>query len=384
MFMFILIVLSIYALINGYIFRRGWQALAGHPRARLVLSVVFLAAAASFFAARLFIRLGWNGAAGPTARAGALYLALMLYLLMGVVLVDLFRIADGLFRIFPETVRSSPFFSGRALLAYVAGASILIIIGGAINAGHPHVREFAVCIDKPAAGRRTLTAVMASDLHLGLVSGPGRLKPLVDRINSLAPDVVFLPGDIVDESVTPRVEEEMVSTFEELRPPLGVYFVPGNHETYSGLERNLAFIRKCGIIVLQDEAVDVGGVFWLVGRRDFSSLARGEKRMPLATIMSTAGVDRARPVILLDHQPLRLDEAREAGIDLQLSGHTHAGQLFPLNLINKRLYEQNWGYLRKGGTQYYVSCGVGTWGPPVRTGSTPEIMKITLTFGQDR
>jgi hypothetical protein len=180
--------------------------------------------------------------------------------------------------------------------------------------------------------------------------------------------------------VTPRVEEEMTSTFETLKSPLGVYFVPGNHETYSGLEGNLAFIRKCGITVLQDEAVDVGGVFWLVGRRDFSSLARGEKRMPLERIMAAAGVDRARPVILLDHQPLRLDEARAAGVDLQFSGHTHAGQLFPLNLINKRLYEQNWGYLRKGETQYYVSCGVGTWGPPVRTGSTPEIMKITLTF----
>jgi len=86
------------------------------------------------------------------------------------------------------------------------------------------------------------------------------------------------------------------------------------------------------------------------------------------------------PLILLDHQPIRLSEAEAAGVDLQLSGHTHAGQLFPLNLINKRIYEQYWGWLTRGKTRYYVSCGVGTWGPPVRTGSVPEIVRIRISF----
>ncbi len=96
--------------------------------------------------------------------------------------------------------------------------------------------------------------------------------------------------------------------------------------------------------------------------------------------MEKAGADPKLPVILLDHQPVRLQEAEEAGIDLQLSGHTHAGQLFPLNLINKKIWEKHWGYLKKGTTQYYVSCGVGTWGPPVRTGSIPEIVRIKVSF----
>jgi hypothetical protein len=91
-------------------------------------------------------------------------------------------------------------------------------------------------------------------------------------------------------------------------------------------------------------------------------------------------VDSRLPLILLDHQPFHLEEAEQCGIDLQLSGHTHAGQLFPLNLINKKIYEQYWGYWKKGNTQYYISCGVGTWGPPVRTGSIPEIIQIKLTF----
>jgi hypothetical protein len=96
--------------------------------------------------------------------------------------------------------------------------------------------------------------------------------------------------------------------------------------------------------------------------------------------LEKTGADPKLPIILLDHQPVRLIEAEEAGIDLQLSGHTHAGQLFPLNLINKKIWEQHWGYLKKGTTQYYVSCGVGTWGPPVRTCSIPEIVRIKVSF----
>jgi predicted MPP superfamily phosphohydrolase len=95
------------------------------------------------------------------------------------------------------------------------------------------------------------------------------------------------------------------------------------------------------------------------------------------------GFDDRLSVILLDHQPAHLEEASRAGVDLQLSGHTHAGQLFPLDLINRMVWELNWGYLRKGDTQYYVTSGVGTWGPPVRTGSRPEIVRIHLTFGED-
>jgi hypothetical protein len=199
-------------------------------------------------------------------------------------------------------------------------------------------------------------------------------------VNALDPDIVLLPGDIVDESVTAREEEAMTEVFQKLRAPLGVYSVPGNHEYYGGLERNLAYLRKWGVRVLEDEAEEVAGSFYLIGRKDPSSLERGQTRMPIGEIMNRAGVDRTRPLILMDHQPVRLGEAAEAGIDLQLSGHTHAGQLFPLNLVNRLIYEQNWGGLRKGRTQYYVSCGVGTWGPPVRTGSIPEILRIKLSF----
>ncbi len=228
-----------------------------------------------------------------------------------------------------------------------------------------------------------MTIVLASDLHLGTFVSRSRLEKTVAKINALDPDVIFLPGDIVDETVTAKDEVEFSAIMRRLRAPLGVFAVPGNHEFYSGLERNLACLRACGIKVLEDEAINVAGAFVLVGRRDPSSLRAKESRLPIRDILAKYSLDDRMPVILLDHQPAHLEEASQAGVDLQLSGHTHAGQLFPLDIINRIAWEQSWGYLRKGKTQYYVTSGVGTWGPPVRTGSRPEFVRIHLTFGED-
>jgi predicted MPP superfamily phosphohydrolase len=221
---------------------------------------------------------------------------------------------------------------------------------------------------------------MVSDIHLGTTVRSRSLEKIVGKINSLEPDLVLLAGDIVDESMAAREEEKLTAAFRDIDSPLGLFGVPGNHEFYSGLERNLACLRKCGIRVLEDEAVVVGGFLVIAGRKDPSALPKRAERMSIARILDQSGIDTGLPLILLDHQPFRLVEAESAGVDLQLSGHTHAGQLFPLNLVNKRMYEQYWGYLRRGRTHYYVSSGVSTWGPPVRTGSVPEIVRIRLVF----
>jgi predicted MPP superfamily phosphohydrolase len=380
---FLVVVLSVYGLVNFYIVGRGWQALAGYPRARWVYLAFFLAFILSYPAGRIAMGFGRNYVSGIFVKIGSFHLALMIYLFMGVVLVDLSRLVNSFWPMVPKSISSNPRQTGLILFLLVAGTSILVVIGGAINAARPRVRELSISIDKPAGGRRSLTIVMASDVHLGTVAGSSRLKALVDRINTLGPDIVLLPGDIVDESVTAREEEAMTAVFQKIRAPLGVYSVPGNHEVYGGLERNLAYLRNWGVKVLQDEVDFVAGSFYVLGRKDPTVLRRGESRMPLDEIMKRGSVDRARPLILLDHQPIRLGEAEQAGIDLELSGHTHAGQLFPFNLINKLIYEQNWGSLQKGRTRYYVSCGVGTWGPPVRTGSVPEILRIRLTFREN-
>ncbi|MCJ7485046.1 MAG: metallophosphoesterase, partial [Candidatus Aminicenantes bacterium] len=298
-------------------------------------------------------------------------------------LIDLVRLLNAFFHFLPRSFSSRPSPAGLVLFLAVAGITVLSIAAGAYNAVRPRTVELSLSIPKKAGTIDHLTIVLASDLHLGTLVGKSRLEKIVDRINALAPDIVLMPGDLVDETVTAEIEAEFSAVMRRIRAPLGVFAVPGNHEFYSGLERNLACIRACGIKVLEDEAVGVAGAFVLVGRRDLSSLAPLEPRLPIRDILDKQGFDDRLSVILLDHQPAHLEEANRAGVDLQLSGHTHAGQLFPLDLINRMVWELNWGYLRKGDTQYYVTSGVGTWGPPVRTGSRPEIVRIHLTFGED-
>ncbi len=379
MAVFLLVALSIYGLVNFYIARRGWQALASFPAGRGVFLAAFILLALAYPLGRIVLARGVADLAGPFIKIGSLHMALMLYLFMGVVLVDLVRLAEAFLGFIPSSLRE-PGRTGPILFGLVAGAALLTVAGGAVNAARPKTTELDLRLDKRAGGLESLTVVLASDFHLGTLVGPARLAKIVDRINALGPDIVLLPGDIVDESVTDEQEARMSSVMGRLNAPLGVYAVPGNHEFYSGQEKNLAFLRACGIRVLEDEAVVVDGSFVLVGRRDPSSLGYRGTRLPIREILRRHEVDQSLPLILLDHQPLRLEQAEEAGIDLQLSGHTHAGQLFPLNLINKRVWELHRGYLRKGRTQYYVTPGVGTWGPPVRTGSRPEIVRIRIAF----
>jgi predicted MPP superfamily phosphohydrolase len=383
MFVMIAVALSIYGLINFYVLRRGAQALGGYPAAKLVFMAAFIALTLAYPLGRVLMSLGRNSLSSPFIMAGSFHMVVMLYGFIGAVLIDLVRLLNAFFHFLPRSFSSRPSPAGLVLFLAVAGITVLSIAAGAYNAVRPRTVELSLSIPKKAGTIDHLTIVLASDLHLGTLVGKSRLEKIVDRINALAPDIVLMPGDLVDETVTAEIEAEFSAVMRRIRAPLGVFAVAGNHEFYSGLERNLACIRACGIKVLEDEAVGVAGAFVLVGRRDPSSLAPLETRLPIRAILQKQGFDDRLSVILLDHQPAHLEEANRAGVALQLSGHTHAGQLFPLDLINRMVWELNWGYLRKGDTQYYVTSGVGTWGPPVRTGSRPEIVRIHLTFGED-
>ncbi|MCX6569115.1 MAG: metallophosphoesterase [Candidatus Aminicenantes bacterium] len=380
MFVLLAVALAIYGLINYYVLRRGAQALGGYPTAKLVFMAAFIAMALAYPLGRVLMSHGRNALSSPFIMAGSFHLVVMFYGFMGVALIDLVRLANAFVRFLPRSLSARPGTTGLVLFIAVAGATALTLAAGAINAARLRTVELSLSVPKKMGTLDHLTIVLASDLHLGTLVGKSRLEKIVERINALDPDVIFMPGDIVDETVTAKDEAEFSVIMRRLRAPLGVFAVPGNHEFYSGLERNLACLRACDIKVLEDEAVGVAGAFVLVGRRDPSSLAPKERRLPIRDILAKSGFDDRLPVILLDHQPAHLEEASQAGVDLQLSAHTHAGQLFPLDIINRMVWELNWGYLRKGNTQYYVTSGVGTWGPPVRTGSRPEIVRIRLTF----
>jgi hypothetical protein len=380
MIFFLAVVLSIYGLINFYILRREWQATASLEVARSFIFALSLFLVLAYPLGRFAERIFPGGFTEFVDRIGSFYLVVMLYSLFFILIIDILRLGNAFFSFFPKAITTHPQKAGLVTFYIVSGLVFAITIGGAINAVRPQIRTLDLVIDKPAglATLQDLKIVMASDFHLGTTNRNAWLEKVVNKINALNPDIVVLPGDVVDMYIPRGGVEKMMATLQKISAPLGVFSVTGNHEYYGGLEKNLQYLAKAGVRVLQDEALKINGDFYLIGRKDRTALSFKENRKTLKEILSA--VDARLPLILLDHQPYRLAEAEEAGIDLQLSGHTHAGQIFPLNLINKLVWEKHWGYLRKEKSQYYVSCGVGTWGPPARTGSRPEIIQIRLTF----
>lgn len=377
--LFLLIALSLYVLINTYILIRGLSAAARlRPRERIFLLVLILLGILSyplgrFLGDRLPLPLG-----DSLVFFGSFYLAFMVYFFLILALCDLFLLFRLLFRLLFKKPRPGKTGPAKPVFLAVIGLVALTVIIGHWNARHPRVRALDIRIPKQVTGPTRITLVMATDIHMGRIIHNHRLEKIVDLINGQNPDLVLLPGDLTDEDSRYLEEQNMIAGLQKLQAPLGVYAVTGNHEYYSGKDNAVLFLQQAGIRVLEDEVLELTNGIRLVGRKDRTAGRFGDPRKPLAELL--AGVPPDRPVILMDHQPFDLDEASRSKVDFQLSGHTHNGQLFPFNFIVGRIFETSWGYLRKGSTQFYISCGVGTWGPPVRTSSVPEVVRIIVTF----
>ena len=220
---------------------------------------------------------------------------------------------------------------------------------------------------------------MFSDLHLSPINNEAFLNKIVEKVNSLNPNIILLPGDIVDDKAEILKRNGIGFGVKNLKSKYGVFSCTGNHEFINGVEGSVKFARESGITVLQDEFIKIENLFYVIGREDVSkgNFTKGKREL-LKDIISN--IDDNLPLILLDHTPVRLNEAVENKIDLQLSGHTHNGQMFPLNFITNLIYEVSWGYLKKGNTQFYVSSGVGSWGPPVKLVSDAEIVNLKIKF----
>lgn len=375
---FLGVFLTLYGAIHFYIGLRGWQAF-GRPLPPGCVALYWLLLsllAASFLIGRLGARYLPAAAADSLIVIGSYWLAVLSVLFFIVVAVDLFRLLDRWFPFIPAFFKQRPEVAGLAVVLLTS----VIIIYGVWNARNPRLVHYDLVIPKAAGSLEELRVVMVSDIHLGKIVHNDRLQFLVQRINDLNPDLVLLAGDIIDESVGPFAEQEMSVTLRGIQQKYGVFAVFGNHEYIGGhAEEALRHLQEAGVTVLRDATQNVDGKFYIVGRDDQSRARFGETgRQELSSLMKD--LDDSLPVILLDHQPTHLEEARVQGVDLQLSGHTHKGQLFPFNLFTRRIFETDWGYLRKGDLQVIVSCGFGTWGPPIRTGSVPEIVEIVIHF----
>ncbi len=358
---FFVVLISIYLAGNIYIFRRGAQALVAQPfGVKVLLAILFWGGALSFIGSFLVRDTHLPVVVAHTAHEiGNGWLVLTLYMVLCLIVFDLLRLFN-----FPcKYGFYTSLFLTLSLLSY-----------GYYHYQHPQTEVINIVINKSAVhNEQPLKVVAASDIHLGHGTDKEELKRYVGIINAQKPDLILIAGDLIDNSVVPLYEEKMMEELAELEAPLGIYMVPGNHEYISGIRKSIQFINETPIHLLRDEVVTLPNGIQIIGRDDRSNKSR------LSLQELTKEIDPAKPVILLDHQPYNLSDTERAGIDLQFSGHTHRGQVWPISLITDHLFDQSYGYRKWGDSHIYVSSGLSLWGPPFRIGTQSELVVFDIT-----
>jgi hypothetical protein len=359
---FIVIIQSILCLAHWFIYRT-WVAfrsvpdpagITGPQMALAGLSVSFVAASLlAFRYFNLFARLFYRIAAVWLGMVNFLFLAACLcwsvYFVCGLTGLGLDRAALA-GTLFP--------------LAILAGICALV------NARSVRVRRITLELPNLPQSWRGRVAALVSDVHLGHVNGARFLRRIVARLASQRPDVVFLTGDLYDGT---KVDAAILAApWEELSPPLGTYFITGNHEEFSHPSKYFDVLNRVGMRVLNNEKVTIDGLQLVgVGHHDSSSAER------FRSILERVGLRRGEASVLLSHSPHNLAIPEQAGISAQLSGHTHGGQIFPFAWFTRRIFgEYTYGLKRFGNMTVYTTTGAGTWGPPMRLGTRPEIVLV--------
>ncbi len=376
---FFSIVVILLGLLNYYIIRRGLSVLEGYPNARIIWTVLVVIFASSFIVGRFAERIALNSFTTALIWIGSFWLGIMAYLVLQLLLVDIIRLADKLFHFLPDILFIYPGKTKKILAVLMATITFITVVAGFINTWFPKVKHLELVVNKNAGTLSELNIVAFSDVHLGTVIEKKHLKIIVDKVNALNPDIILIPGDLIDEDIAPVIKNNVGEILVQLRSKYGVFACTGNHEYIGGVDKAKKYLHEHHIKLLDDTVLLIDNSFYIAGREDISMKQfKNRQRKSLSQILS--GIDLSLPVILLDHQPFNLNDAMEAGVDLQLSGHTHHGQLWPFNFITEAIYEISAGYLLKGNTHYYVLSGIGGWGPPLRTNSRPEIVHISLRF----
>jgi uncharacterized protein len=349
---------SVLWLIHYYVYKRTAAPLGLIESPVLMMVLAFLTV--SFPLAMVLSRT----VDGPLMRglytAAACWLGLVFLALVASALIQLVQLSLLLARHPP----------GQRTLGWAAVILSLLAFGyGLINAAVIRNTEITIVLKK-LKGRK-VTIALLTDIHIGAVYGPGYLTKIVDRTNALKPDLVAIAGDLFDGSAKP--DYGLVKPLEGLQAP--AFFVTGNHEIYEGVDVTTALVARTGVRVLRNGTAECCGlrIFGVDSPRGNS-----KSNPALLELAAKLGPDEHKPSVLLYHIPLGIEDAKSSGIDLQLSGHTHNGQIFPLTLLMPLFYRFYSGYGREGEFQIYVSHGIGNWGPPIRIGSRSEIIKINL------
>ncbi len=323
---------------------------------------------------------------------GNYFLGTFIYILLVIAVVDFGRLIL-------KYIFHAPFIGHRSTFVITGLICTILIISlsvyGILHVTHVKTTPYEINVEKTVDGMDSLKIVLLADTHFGYSMGTAQAKRIVKKINTENPDVVCIAGDIFDNEYDAISKpDKLKEILKGIKSKYGVYACWGNHDlnepilagfTFNGTEDNYndprmeEFLTDAGIHLLDDEAVLIDNKFYIVGRRDASRCEKveGSRATPAQL---TESLDQGKPIIFIDHQPKELDETAAAGVDLDLCGHTHDGQIFPGNLIIHLFWENSCGYLRKGTMHNIVTSGAGIWGPNMRVGTNSEICPITVHF----
>lgn len=397
--MFKWFMLFCYIVLISYIFFRGTKwlkfiiPLFKHKGIQSVLGGLYLFLASTIFWGA-FLPLG--KAKTVFAKIGNVWLGFFILLLFFLLIADLvlliLKIINRKKEIPLLTRRWAALCAGGAVLLPV----ILLTVYGSLHAKRIYTSNYEVTVDKEVDGISELNVVLVADMHLGYGMGCSAMEDMVEKINAKEPDVVVFAGDIFNNDYDALDDpERLEEIFKGIRAREGVFAVWGNHDIKETLvggfsiasktlafrdERMEQFMENANIRVLMDEVTTIAdGKIQLIGRLDGEKAGDGTSdRKPIQEL--TEGLDYSKPIVVINHEPNNLQGNADCGVDVLLSGHTHAGQFFPLTLTQSFVWENPWGLLKVGNMYSLVTSGIGYYGPALRIGTDAEVMSVKVKF----
>lgn len=361
---FLFVFFSIYFAINYYVYNRITNGLVLSDAARTRLAIFFWVAGLSFIGGEFLNRQVMSSWVNPIVYVGSVWL--------GIISIGLtiFLVTDILLMFFRSP--SSRYYATIITLVFLFLISVYSLCNGVRQ---PVVKDIKIKMAKLPASLSGFSLVQLSDLHLNSVKSIRWLERVVEETNNLKPDVIVITGDLIDADLYKF--DEFVTILRKLKSKYGVFAITGNHEYYAGLDLFLKLADETGITVLKNTNATIGGAINLVGVNDTTGKMYSGGGPDLNRAMEN--INRQKPVILLAHNPATFEENLNSGLDLQLSGHTHVGQIPPMDLIVMFYYKYPYGLHKKNASYIYTTSGTGTWGPPMRFSSHSQITRIILT-----
>ena len=373
MIIFLLIFLCLYGGINFYAFFRAKNIFhfSGTTEIIIITLLIFLILAPVII--RIIEKFHGETLARSIAYFGYFWMAFVFLFFFLNITLDTARYVFNFFYQSKEIfLLKDVFFSLAVFLSFI------FVVYGFFDAQKIRVKRLEIHTDKTLSNNGKIRIVQISDVHIGLIIRDKRLKVILDRVKEEKPDILVSTGDLLDGELSYVMPE--ARQLAEIKPIFGKYAIPGNHEYYAGIEEAMEFTKKAGFDILRDEKRQVAGIN-IIGRDDITGRKLGlVQNSPHLSELLPATPSSAF-ILLLKHQP---DIREDANFNLQLSGHTHNGQIFPFKLVTRLFFPKNYGYFRLGENKsIYVTSGAGTWGPPVRFFAPPEITVIDLIGRKD-